>query len=106
MKKILLLLIVPSFIFNGCRYVAGKTDKTMSELECPVILIGKTDKGAETPSVVVVDGTGRVRTFFSENGYDSRAFPAAIADSRQIGDTLKPCSCSSDIKTKTFVIVE
>ena len=65
----------------------------MSELECPVILIGKTDKAVDYPSIVVRDAKGRIRTFDHHyNGSsDSHSLPAAIADSRNVGDTLKPC---------------
>ena len=63
----------------------------MTELECPVVLIGKTEKAVKNPSVVIVDGKGRVCTLASGNG-DGWKIAAAIADSREIGDTLKFCN--------------
>jgi len=65
-------------------------DRIMTELDCPVILIGKTDKGSSLHRFVVRDGNGRIRTFASGSG-DGYKLPNAIADSRNIGDTLKPC---------------
>jgi len=65
-------------------------DRFMSELECPVVLIGKTDKAVSSPSIVVEDAKGRVRTFAAGNG-DGWKMSKAIAESRNIGDTLKTC---------------
>ena len=67
----------------------------MSELDCPVVLVAKTDKASHWPSVVVLDGAGRVRTFSSDRSDYVRAdgwrMASAIAESREVGDTLKPC---------------
>jgi len=68
-----------------------KYDRFMSELECPVVLIGKTDKAVTYPSIVVRDAKGRIRTLASSANGDGWKMPSAIADSRNIGDTLKPC---------------
>lgn len=69
-----------------------KYDRFMIELECPIILIGKTDKAAVYPSIVVRDAKGRVRTIAATGNGDGWKMPSAIADSRNIGDTLKPCN--------------
>lgn len=68
-------------------------DRWMSELDCPVVLVAKTDKAVLMPSVVVRDGAGRVRTLAYGSGdfNDGWKIAAAIADSREVGDTLKPC---------------
>lgn len=90
MKK----LIILSLFLTGCvESDQVRFDRFMSELECPVILIGKTDKAVAYPSIVVRDGKGRVRTFahYYSGQSNSHSLPAAIADSRNVGDTLKPC---------------
>ena len=61
-------------------------DRFMTELVCPVVLEAKTDHAVDKDAVVVRDGEGRIRTFTSYNG-----IPEAIAYSRAVGDTLKPC---------------
>lgn len=79
-------------LFAGCSETgAEKYDRWMSELDCPVVLIGKTDKASNRPSIVVRDGAGRVRTMATDNGNGWR-MPEAISASRIIGDTLKPCT--------------
>jgi hypothetical protein len=79
-------------LFYGCGETeTEKFDRFMSELECPVVLIGKTDKAVNYKSIVVCDSKGRVRTFGQGNG-DGWKMPNAICDSRNIGDTLKPCN--------------
>lgn len=70
----------------------------MSELDCPVILIGKTDKAVNYPSIVVRDAKGRIRTFSLLNDYSGKGLPDAISNSRNIGDTLKPCTCKDTLK--------
>ncbi len=92
MKKLLFLLLFIPFISCEPEKVqetdTEKYDRWMSELECPIILIAKTDKAIEYPAIVVRDGAARVRTI----RYVFRGGSAAsIADSRSIGDTLKPC---------------
>lgn len=78
-------------LFYGCGETeTEKFDRFMTELECPVVLIGKTDKAVSFPSIVVRDAKGRVRTLASGNG-DGWKMPSAISDSRNVGDTLKPC---------------
>ena len=84
-----LLLIV---LLSGCMEMESEQqDRFMSELDCPVILIGKTDKAVANPSIVVRDAAGRVRTL-AATGSGGYAMPSAIADSRSIGDTLRPCN--------------
>jgi hypothetical protein len=85
------LLVALAVLFSGCgEYSSEMYDRWMTELDCPVVLIGKTDKASLRPSIVVRDGAGRVRTMSANNG-DGWKMPSAIAESRSIGDTLKPC---------------
>lgn len=85
MKKLLLFSVI---IFSGCiETFDEKFDRFMSELTCPVILIGKTEPTTDYPSVIVRDAKGLVRTFHSSSG-----LPEAISQSRLVGDTLKPCN--------------
>jgi hypothetical protein len=56
-----------------------------------VVLIGKTDKAVTYPSIVVRDAKGRIRTLAASGNGDGWKMPSAIVDSRNIGDTLKPC---------------
>ncbi len=92
MKKLLFIAI----FFTSCaskETSKEKYDRWMSELECPVILIGKTDKSINYPSIIVRDGAKRIRTL---GGVGSNvAMSSSIADSREIGDTLKPCNPST-----------
>jgi uncharacterized lipoprotein YehR (DUF1307 family) len=79
-------------VLSGCGETeTEKYDRFMSELECPVVLIGKTDKAVTYPSIVVRDAKGRIRTLAASVNGDGWKMPSAIADSRNIGDTLKPC---------------
>ena len=83
-------------VLMGCgETVRDKYDRWMTELDCPVILISKTDKAVNYPAITVRDGSGRVRTFERcEGGMSSRNcsdMAGSIADSRMVGDTLKPC---------------
>jgi hypothetical protein len=74
--------------------MTDKYDRFMSELSCPVILIGKTESAVDNPAITVRDGNGLVRTFrrTSRNEYSGQSeLPSAIGSSRCIGDTLKPC---------------
>jgi hypothetical protein len=88
---LLVTVLLAAGLFSGCgESSSAMYDRWMSELECPVVLIGKTDKAARMPSIVVRDGAGRVRTMATDNG-DGWRMPTSIADSRNIGDTLKPC---------------
>lgn len=91
MKLLIIILAVALF---GCQIEKDqdKWDRYMSELKCPIILIGKTDKTVEYPSIVVMGSEGRVRTMNSNDFYATVAMPKAIANSRDIGDTIKPCS--------------
>lgn len=66
-------------------------DRIMTELDCPVILIAKTDKGIDYHKVVVQDAKGRIRTFAASGSGDGYKLPNAIAQSRNVGDTLKAC---------------
>jgi len=80
----------------GCgETVRDKYDRWMTELDCPVILMSKTDKAVDYPAITVRDGSGRVRTFERcEGGMTASTcsdMAASIADSRVVGDTLKPC---------------
>ena len=86
-KRLIQLLLL--FVLVSCEKPESspdKFDRFMTELDCPVILVAKTDKAAYNPSVVVRDKEGRIRTFTFYKG-----LPQAIAESREIGDTLKPC---------------
>jgi uncharacterized lipoprotein YehR (DUF1307 family) len=79
-------------VLSGCGETeTEKYDRFMNELECPVVLIGKTDKAVTYPSIVVRDAKGRIRTLAASVNGDGYEMPSAIADSRNIGDTLKPC---------------
>jgi hypothetical protein len=83
------LLLFLFLILMGCgEKESEKHDRIMSELVCPVILIGKTDKASVLPSIVVLDGDGRVKTI-SQGAGDGYKMPSAISQSREIGDTLK-----------------
>lgn len=85
MKKLLLFSVI---IFSGCiETFDEKFDRFMSELTCPVILIGKTEPASDRSSITVRDGKGRVRTCESYYG-----LPQNISQSRLVGDTLKPCN--------------
>ena len=99
MKRIVtsIILVLTLFfigvILSGCGETeTDKFDRFMTELDCPIILIGKTDKAVNYPAIVVRDASGRIRTFSYTPGHDSSEMPEAIADSREIGDTLKPCN--------------
>lgn len=90
--KRLLIIIICTGLLSGCgERSSEKYDRWMSELDCPVVLIGKTDKASNLRSIVVRDGAGRVRTI-AEDNYDGWKMPSAITESRNIGDTLKPCA--------------
>lgn len=83
------IILVASSLF-GCEQMESKQDKFdrfMSELVCPIILVSKTDKAVDQPTIVVRDGYGRVRTFTATYG-----LPVSVADSRNVGDTLRPCN--------------
>lgn len=83
----MLLLIV----FSSCGETeTEQQDRILTELECPVILIAKTNKGTVYHKFVVRDAEGRIRTFARGNS-DGYKLPHAIVDSRNVGDTLKPC---------------
>ena len=88
---LLATVLLAAGLLSGCGERSSTMyDRWMSELDCPVVLIGKTDKASRIPSVVVRDGSGRVRTMSADSD-DGYKMPGAIADSRNIGDTLKPC---------------
>ncbi len=91
MKK----LIILSVLLIGCgpeHSDSEKFDRTMSDLSCPVIIIGISKASNEYPCVVVRDGRGAVRTFGENHTtYSSQFLPKSISDSRKVGDTLKPC---------------
>jgi len=82
-------------VLMGCAEAHNEMlDRWMSELECPVILIAKTDKAVSRPAFTVKDGSGRIRTFEKcGNGFfvDCSDMTSAFTDSRTIGDTLKAC---------------
>ena len=83
-------------VLMGCgESVREKYDRWMTELDCPVILMSKTDKAVSYPAITVRDGSGRIRTFERcEGGMTSQTcsdMAGSIADSRMVGDTLKPC---------------
>lgn len=90
--KYLILLIIVSVIIGCGETVQEKQDRFLSELECPVILIGKTDKAVDYPAITIRDNVGRVRTLAKNEGNQLSYVAASIADSREIGDTLKPCN--------------
>ena len=83
-------------VLMGCNEtLRDRYDKWMSELDCPIILIGKTEKATHYAAITVRDGSGRVRTFQKCVGGlmdNCSSFPNSRADSRMIGDTLKPCN--------------
>jgi 3-deoxy-D-arabino-heptulosonate 7-phosphate (DAHP) synthase len=80
-----------ALVLSGCGETESQIhDRIMTELDCPVILIAKTDKGIDYHKVVVQDANGRIRTFASGAG-DGYKLPNAIAESRNVGDTLKAC---------------
>jgi hypothetical protein len=86
-------ILIFSILFIGCgETTQEKQDRFLSELECPVILIGKTDKAVEYPAITVRDNAGRIRTMSKNEGSNFSHVASSIADSRQIGDTLKPCN--------------
>ena len=83
-------------VLMGCgESLREKYDRWMTELDCPVILISKTDKAVIMPSITVRDGSGRIRTFERCEGsltdHSCSDFSGSVADSRMVGDTLKPC---------------
>lgn len=84
MKKAFLLLLLCS-----CQSKTTEFDRTMSDLSCPVILIGKTINPKLYSSIVVKDGSGRIATFTFIRDQGTGLGAAAIADSREIGDTIK-----------------
>jgi len=93
---LLVTVLLAAGLFSGCGERSSEVhDNWMSELDCPVVLVAKTDKASRWPSVVVRDGAGRVRTFSSDRSDYVRAdgwrMASAIAESREVGDTLKPC---------------
>ena len=91
---LLVTALLAAGLFQSCGEKQSEMhDRWMSELDCPVVLVAKTDKAALSPSVVVRDGAGRVRTLAYGSGdlNDGWKIAAAIADSREVGDTLKPC---------------
>ena len=91
---LLVTALLAAGLFQSCGERPSEMyDRWMSELDCPVVLLAKTDKAAPSPSVVVLDGAGRVRTLAYGPGDldDGWKIAAAIADSRDVGDTLKPC---------------
>ena len=88
---LLVTVLLAAGLFSGCGERSSVMyDRWMSELDCPVVLIGKRDKASSLPSVVVRDGAGRVRTMSADNS-DGWKIASAISESRDIGDTLKPC---------------
>mgnify|MGYP001591518097 CR=1 FL=1 len=92
LKIMAFYLLLSAVLLLGCGETeTEKYDRFMSELECPVVLIGKTDKAAAYPSVIVRDAKGRVRTLAASENGDGWKMPRAIANSRIVGDTLKPC---------------
>jgi hypothetical protein len=92
MKKLIPALLL---LVSCGESLTERYDRYMTELDCPVVLIGKTDKAVRNPSITVRDGSGRIRTFRKEDGgstyHQSSGLPASISDSRMIGDTIKPC---------------
>lgn len=81
------LLLLLSLLLTSCMETdSEKYDRFMSELDCPIILVAKTDKATTFPGVVVRDANGLVRTF------SFTSLPEAVQNSRNIGDTLKPCN--------------
>lgn len=86
-------LVLTLFLLSSCYETdTDKFDRFMTELDCPIILIGKTDKAVDSPAIVVRDAAGRVRTFEYVPMRGSSSMPQAISESREVGDTLKPCT--------------
>jgi hypothetical protein len=93
---LLVTVLLAAGLFSSCGPRSSEVhDRLFSELDCPVVLVAKTDKAAHWPSVVVRDGAGRVRTFAADRSdyvkADAWRMSSAIAESREVGDTLKPC---------------
>jgi dethiobiotin synthetase len=94
MKKIIkhtIASVLLSFAFSSCGETeTEQQDRILTELKCPVILIAKTGKGTILHKIVVRDAHGRFKTFAASSG-DGFKLPNAIANSINVGDTLKPC---------------
>lgn len=83
MKKILICLL-----FISCENKIEEFDRVMTELKPPVILMAKTENAKLYSAIVVKDDNGRVATFSYIRDDGSSAL--AVANTRQVGDTIKP----------------
>jgi hypothetical protein len=92
MKTILTILI--SILLTSCISETPQEmeDRFLTELKCPVVLIGKTDKAVQCPAITVRDKEGRVRTLSKCGRHKYSYVAVTISESRSIGDTLKPCN--------------
>lgn len=72
-----------------------KYDRLLTEMDCPVVLLAKTGKDEAMRGIVLMDGRGNITTmeFFTNSGNFSCCsdLPIAINNSKEIGDTIKPC---------------
>lgn len=82
MKYIVLTL----FVLCGCdpqENMNDKADRELSEMESPVILIGK-EKTMAGFNVSLIDANGQVKSFG-----DLQTLGGTLGESRNIGDTIK-----------------
>ena len=71
-------VLLAAGLFSGCGERSSEVhDRFMSELDCPVVLVAKTDKASRWPSIVVRDGAGRVRTISADRSDYVRAVDGA-----------------------------
>lgn len=87
--KIPTILIFALFLARCGATKVEEFDKYINELDCPIVLVAKIKDPVLYSAVVVKDGKGKIRTFsYTVNAGNSAN---AIADSREVGDTLKSC---------------
>lgn len=96
MQNYFYILLFTIIALYGCgENDNDRYDRWLSELDCPVVLEAKTDKAVLNPTIVVRDGKGKIRTIEYMTGGGMGIccsnMATAISDSREVGDTLKPC---------------
>ena len=82
-------IILLSTLLCACESKTYEFDRIVSEMTCPVVVVGKIMNPKIYSSIVVKDKTGRIATFSFV--HDSGVSAEAIAESRQVGDTIKNC---------------